>query len=89
MSYFFSKSGRYLTVITAYFSFRQKVTLTEFVYSFSSSGSSGRMGGTEKNEIYTGAFGDHLFTGRNEFVAKVMFLLACVILFTISLMDTR
>ena len=49
-----------------------------------SSESSGwvREGGAEKHVIYTAAFGGHLFTGRNEVVAKVIFLHLFVILFT-------
>ena len=47
-----------------------------------SSGSSGRVRGAEKHEIYAATFGGHLFTGRNEVVAKVMFLHVSVILLT-------
>ena len=36
----------------------------------------------EKHEIYAAAFSGHLFTGRNEVVVKVMFLLVSVILST-------
>ena len=55
-----------------------------------SSGSSGRVRGAEKHEIYTAAFGGHLFYRPQTKFAKVMFLQvsvcphwggACVVLF--------